>query len=515
MEEIKSTYEKLGRIHGKTCGIAKKLLEQEHKQSKKEYEILKKLEIAELLSKSMDIHKVLQELGVQDKRIPINEMQSIIKKYESDKGTYLRIIESVGGVYILTCARPESSDCLYIGAKEYVSEKIENINGIKLEIMTKGYDVIEDLVCRSILVNKIIVNNDNSSYIANMNSANINSTNCGHIICGHINCDTCVGAIGNSIENQTINDTKYKTSYDCSSSSDEPEYIKKKSPNYEARAISTISKKNYEDSLRLLKERHNIDTDKYTDSKYVLEYLESKPKSEISLPLRKRYINGIHWYLRCQPIKDESIKQAIKDYSRENDRIQKKYEKFVNCGKVTERQKNAGIPINELKFLVEKSKSKSNPEDYLMMKLYLEYPRRLDLLTIIYIDKIEDKIEKGNYYIMNDAVLIFETFKNAKNVKIEDKIFKLNDEINNLLVDFVKNNEKHVGDRIFNNVGTNGSKYVKKVFERNIGKGISVNDLRHITASKDYATIDELKDCARNQSHTMEMHLKYRKNYSF
>jgi hypothetical protein len=332
----------------------------------------------------------------------------------------------------------------------------------------------------------------------------------------------------NDFVEKNNNEKKYKTSYDYSSDSEEDnelndkildlikktdEIVPKKKNNLSQRTITL-----HETSLKMLKQKANIEEKDYDNSDHVIKTLQDlKNDGNLSNALIKNYIDSINWYLNENFTEfTEKQKYSYIMYKEYSCKLQKKYNNFLIDGNMTEKNKILHMKKDDLILMVENAKNLASSLDFLVMKMYIEFPRRLDLLNLVYLTNYKDQknYEKVNFYIKNgnERRFLFLEFKNKKETKIFDKIFSPSAELSKILDEYIDNNKIKNGDRIFEEkYFKNGSDFLQNIFSKYLGKKISVNALRHIFASDDPIDNKDLKDISKKMAHSVEMHLLYKR----
>lgn len=326
-------------------------------------------------------------------------------------------------------------------------------------------------------------------------------------------------------ENPPVFVQKNRTCYDYSSEEDDDETIldlidTKKDPVPTKKDWSKNTIKTYENSLHLLERKCDIKSNDYEDHEKVIKKLyDMRNNNEISNAVIKKYVNAIQWYFHNNNIESftEKQKKALFGYKTISDKIGNKYNSFLQKGDMTQTHAENNLDKQTIIESVEKSKVIASDLEYLVMKLYIELPRRLDTRNLIYIQN-ENGIKEfpgNNYYIQNISKCVFTEFKNKKSTKDEDKIFAISTVLKELLDNhIIKNNKKH-GDYIFDTLcGDNHTKivhFLQKTFLKYVGKKISVNIIRHSFASDSTVTDEEKYEDARKMSHSIGMHNLYKK----
>lgn len=275
---------------------------------------------------------------------------------------------------------------------------------------------------------------------------------------------------------------------------------------------------NYTSSLKLLESKCDIHQDDYVNSEKVIQKLyQMRNDNLISNSVIKKYINGIQWFMNnnYDVFTDQQV-HAMKNYKAISDKIQNKYLQFLKNGDMTESHRKNNIEKNELIDLVENSKYTASQLEFLVMKLYMEFPRRLDLLNLVYLDNIDDikKFPNVNFYIKtsNGTKLFFQKFKNIKSTKLCDTIFDVPSNIEHLMDNYICTQNIKVGQHIFDqNISKKGSYFLQNIFKKYTGKKISVNIIRHSFASVTDISNQQLFNDAKKMSHSVEMHLLYQK----
>lgn len=131
-------------------------------------------------------------------------------------------------------------------------------------------------------------------------------------------------------------------------------------------------------------------------------------------------------------------------------------------------------------------------------------------------DLTKDKKILNNFYIKDLGIFIFWNYKSAKKYKVQ--IIKINEELNDIIKEYIKMNNLKSGDLLFK--GKNFHLLINETFKSPIydNKPISINALRHsyiinyYNNNKGNDIINNLENLSKMMSHSINMNLNYYKN---
>ena len=271
--------------------------------------------------------------------------------------------------------------------------------------------------------------------------------------------------------------------------------IKKLRPNLKTNTI-----KQYEAQLRNLQKL--FDTDNY-------DFLDDPKKVE-------EKINHLHYTSRRNVYNAVIIllmaldkdKELIETYGEMRDKLNKQYQDDQASGKISEKQKDNFVDIEEIyKMLGQmendikplKKKEKLNQSQRQLIKAYtifsslVRIPVRNDLAGLIFIskttyNKLTDKEKEENNYLVqlkNNLQYIFNEYKTAK--KYKENIIDIPKDLQKILRMYMKFNDYKVGDVIFP-LSKNGlTQLLTKYSMKYMNKKISSTMIRKSYLSSKYS----------------------------
>lgn len=307
-------------------------------------------------------------------------------------------------------------------------------------------------------------------------------------------------------------------------------------------------------------ESYNFSIKKLTTDGFPPEVMSEKSVSELLLilsvyPLKSRnvYISALRW-LNKTTTKDETVERKLCKVSKYlNREIRREY----GDNELSEREKKNYIEWSVVLSVYGALSSKSEKndrewEDYVMLSLYVYHPpRRLDYQKMklggvltddqkswkigtntsydgkwLYSDKIEKdkKLEKDNHendelnvYISDGPVSYFRfgDYKTYKYYGIQ--VIEVYEPLKVILDEYIKRNKKVDGSQLFDLSYSNYNRRLRVIFERYIGKSVTVNILRHSYASEVLRT-EAISESGRRKiglmmGHSSLMQLLYRKKH--
>lgn len=262
----------------------------------------------------------------------------------------------------------------------------------------------------------------------------------------------------------------------------------------------------YINIVQKLKLDMNLENDnQFTNCEFIINYLENK----YNLHTIRNKLSALKWYLKNKSnLEINILNESINKYTLHIQDLNDKY--------ILEKKEKNKIDYDELKNVIDKMEKEASEKEYLIAYLYFNMPRRNDNRTLIYIEDENNMLnfEKGNFYLKNgiNSKIIYETFKNAKNIKNEKKIFDINIKLSNLINNYIENKNIKNGQYLFPefvNHTSSMTKYLQKIFFKYTNQKISSTDLRHIIAS--YENDQNKIETSIKMSHSALLHLMYKR----
>lgn len=268
------------------------------------------------------------------------------------------------------------------------------------------------------------------------------------------------------------------------------------------------------------------------DTDKVFECIKSEP-----ITTRKNRLSAIVVYLKS--FEDDKNLKLIDTYSKKMEEDANIYQKQVEKQELTDKQKKNWITMEEFKDLIETmfdeiSKQKlykkseldnreySELQNYILLRLYLEYPFRNDFAESKIINSKTQDDGKMNYLLVrpNSIYFLMNQYKTSK--KYGKKVYKLDDKLSNLIRLLLKHNKSGYLLTKYNRkdalTKNDLSKLFNRIFLKRTGKKISTSLLRHIRITemtKDEPTIKEQQDKEKNIQdlfqHSSIINAEYRK----
>lgn len=273
------------------------------------------------------------------------------------------------------------------------------------------------------------------------------------------------------------------------------EKIKKLRPNLKTNTI-----KQYEAQLRKLQKL--FDTDDYDfldDPKKVEEKI-----SHLHYTSRRNVYNAVIILLMAI----DKDKELIDTYGEMRDELNKQYQDDQASGKISEKQKDNFVDIEELYKMLKqmendikpfKKREKLNQNERQLIKAYtifsslVRIPVRNDLAGLIFIskttyNKLTDKEKEDNNYLVqlkNNLQYIFNEYKTAK--KYKENIIDIPKDLQKILRMYMRFNDYKVGDVIFP-ISKNGlTQLLTKYSMKYMNKKISSTMIRKSYLSSKYS----------------------------
>ena len=273
------------------------------------------------------------------------------------------------------------------------------------------------------------------------------------------------------------------------------EKIKELRPNLKDNTI-----KQYETQLRKLQKIFDTDNYKFLeDPKKVEEKL-----SHLHYTSRRNVYNAVIILLMAL----DKDKKLIEEYGEMRDELNKQYQDEQASGKISEKQKDNFVDIEELYKMLEqmekeikplKKKDKLNQNERQLIKAYtifsslIRIPVRNDLAGLIFIskttyNKLSDKEKEENNYLVqlkNNLQYIFNEYKTAK--KYKENVIDIPKDLQKILRMYIKFNNYKVGDVIFP-ISKNGlTQLLTKYSMKYMNKKISSTMIRKSYLSSKYS----------------------------
>jgi hypothetical protein len=219
---------------------------------------------------------------------------------------------------------------------------------------------------------------------------------------------------------------------------------------------------------------------------------------------------------------DERYDKLIEEYQKIRDKLNDKYLEDQSSGKISEKQKNNFVELNEIENMLNKmageikdqglkKKETLNSKEKELLMVYTiyyflkRYPLRNDLSGMKYITKTaynklsEDEKKAGNFMVneKNKMTAILNEYKTSK--KYGEKKIHIDKDIEKILRMYIRKTDKKLGDVLFvsstgNPLSRNAlSQLLIKTSKKYLGKSISTTMMRKIVVS------DKFGDMAKEQ----------------
>lgn len=241
------------------------------------------------------------------------------------------------------------------------------------------------------------------------------------------------------------------------------------------RSVSTIN--TYKMHIQRMK---NDKITAFTHIKDVNDYFNSK---NFSISSKKNYMSAIIYYIENTKLKNkDKIIQKYKDIIAEYRKIEAETEKprFIS-----KREEQNYMEWDEIMNVYHNFDKNKYPRDFLQISLYiLTPPRRLeDYCSLTYqLKKPKVLNDDINYYIRppksDHGYFIFNNYKTKKKYGTQ----KINVPVNldQILVNYINDNEIITGDRIFGDIDANHfGRNLGDIYEREANKRVTANIYRH------------------------------------
>ncbi len=290
------------------------------------------------------------------------------------------------------------------------------------------------------------------------------------------------------------------------------EKIKELRPNLKDNTI-----KQYETQLKKLQKIFDTDNYKFLeDPKKVEEKL-----SHLHYTSRRNVYNAVIILLMAL----DKDKKLIEEYGEMRDELNKQYQDEQASGKISEKQKDNFVDIEELYKMLEqmekeikplKKKEKLNQNERQLIKAFtifsslVRIPVRNDLAGLIFIskttyNKLSDKEKEENNYLVqlkNNLQYIFNEYKTAK--KYKENVIDIPKDLQKILRMYIKFNNYKVGDVIFP-ISKNGlTQLLTKYSMKYMNKKISSTMIRKSYLSSKYSNMKkEMEEDAKIMGHSV------------
>jgi len=273
------------------------------------------------------------------------------------------------------------------------------------------------------------------------------------------------------------------------------EKIKQLRPNLKDNTI-----KQYETQLKKLQKIFDTDNYKFLDDPKKVE----EKLSHLHYTSRRNVYNAVIILLMAL----DKDKKLIEEYGEMRDELNKQYQDEQASGKISEKQKDNFVDIEELYKMLEqmekeikplKKKDKLNQNERQLIKAYtifsslVRIPVRNDLAGLIFIskttyNKLSDKEKEENNYLVqlkNNLQYIFNEYKTAK--KYKENVIDIPKDLQKILRMYIKFNNYKVGDVIFP-ISKNGlTQLLTKYSMKYMNKKISSTMIRKSYLSSKYS----------------------------
>jgi hypothetical protein len=285
--------------------------------------------------------------------------------------------------------------------------------------------------------------------------------------------------------------------------------------------LSKVTITTYTNALKNITKKFNISKENYDDDEKVLKilYEEKENNPRFGIYVIRGYLSAISWYMHNNNntfTKKQTI--ALKKYTEEIVKINEEYNIFCKTKEMTKDHKKNNLTKNEIIIAVESMDDTFSDTEKLILNTYINYPRRLDVRHIAYVESLNDikKYENCNFYVKNDkkAFLVFVEFKNKDKTLSKNKVFEISEKLMTMFDEYVQNHNIQCGNYLFPKLAKNHknmSRFLQQTFIKLTGKKISSTIIRHSFASS-YDNEDEEDEMCIKMSHTRGMHELYKKN---
>lgn len=291
------------------------------------------------------------------------------------------------------------------------------------------------------------------------------------------------------------------------------EKIRKLRPNLKDNTI-----KQYETQLKKLQKIFETDNYKFLDDPKKVE----EKLSHLHYTSRRNVYNAVIILLLALD-KDEKL---IEEYGDMRDELNKQYQDEQASGKISDKQKDNFVDIQELyKMLGQmekdikpfKKKETLNQNERQLIKAYtifsslVRIPVRNDLAGLIFIskttyNKLSDKEKEENNYVVqlkNNLQYIFNEYKTSK--KYKENVIDIPKDLQKILRMYIKFNNYKVGDVIFP-ISKNGlTQLLTKYSMKYMNKKISSTMIRKSYLSSKYSDMKkEMEADSKIMGHSIQ-----------
>jgi hypothetical protein len=280
--------------------------------------------------------------------------------------------------------------------------------------------------------------------------------------------------------------------------------------------LSESSLNLYIGKLKRFKTKDTFDIKIFNNIDAIFTHLDEYP----NISTRKSILTAIVVALQAQPKPNkkliEKYQESMMTYLNQENTVAFKQEK-------TDKQKDKWIEMNDFVETINKAQEEIKElQDYIILRLYHEYPLRNDMASLHVIDD-EKKIEDNkNYLVVGDKEykIILQQYKTAK--RYGKKEYVLDNNLKRLVKKLLKHNDS--GFLLLNKnrkskmTRNNLTLHLNRIFMKYTGKKIGSSMLRHIQSSelnKDRSSLLEQQKQIKNVEdkflHSGLMNQLYRK----
>jgi len=261
--------------------------------------------------------------------------------------------------------------------------------------------------------------------------------------------------------------------------------------------LSDSSLKLYVSKLKRFMQKDKFNIKIFDNVKAILNHLEEYP----NISTRKSILTSIVVALQAQPTPNNELiekyqEEMMKYLNQENtevfkqEKTDKQKERWISMNDFVETINKAQQEIKEQKIM--KKKELNNNEyqklqDYIILRLYHEFPLRNDMASLYVIDN-EDNIEENKNYLVKGKQykIILQQYKTSK--KYGKKNYVLNKNLQRLIKKLLKHNTTNhlllTKNRKGNLKRNNLTLHLNRIFMKYTGKKIGSSLLRHIQSSE-------------------------------
>jgi len=252
---------------------------------------------------------------------------------------------------------------------------------------------------------------------------------------------------------------------------------------------------------------------------------------------KKNRLSAIVVYLKS--FEDDKNLKIIDTYSKEMESVALKYQKQIDKQELTKKQKDNLITMDEFKDIINdmfnqivlqklykktelNNKEYSELQNYILLRLYLEYPLRNDLAEVMIINSKKSDNGSKNYLLVRkeSVYLLLNKYKTDK--IYGKKVYKFDDNLVKLVNLLLKHNKSGYLLTKYNRrdpISKNDlTKLLNRIFRKQTGKTIGTSLLRHIQISEDRKNTPTIKEIEESNKkiedrflHSNSMNQEYRK----